>query len=144
MYSEKDIQKIGELKRTLFALKKKRIFFERTLEKVDKQIESIEVTIEDISNIWIFYKGVPLCKQQCWGNNTKHYIKNVPENNRYAEIYHNANTKPKENIWGCRLRSYGEDLGPLGEKWLGADFTLEEAQELACEWVANGIVKEKE
>ena len=144
MYSEKDIQKLGELKKQCSTLKKKRISIRRTLEKLDKQIESIEKTIEDISSIWIFYNGIPLSKQQCWESSTNHYIKNVPENNHYAEIYHNANAKPKEDIWGCRLRSYGDELGPLGEEWLGANFTLKEAQELACEWVANGKIKEKE
>ena len=144
MYSEKDIQKLGELKKTLFALKKKRISLGRTLEKLDEQIESIEGIVEDLSNIWIFYKGVPLRKQQCWESSTYHYIKNVPENDRYAEIYHNATAKPKEDVWGCDLRSYRDDLGPLREKWLGANFTLKAAQELACEWVANGMIKEKE
>ena len=144
MYSENDIKKLDELKKQLFALKKKRISLGRTLEKLDEQIESIEGIVEDLSNIWIFYKGVPLRKQQCWESSTNHYIKNVPENDRYAEIYHNANAKPKEDLWGCRLRSYGENLGPLGEKGLGANFTLAEAHELACEWVANGTIKEKE
>jgi len=144
MYSEKDIQKLGELKKQRSELTKKRISIRRALKKLDKQIESISETIDDISSIWIFYKGVPLCKEQFWGGSTRHSIKNVPENDRYAEIYHNANAKPKEDLWGCSLRSYGEELGPLGEKWLGANFPLKEAQELACEWVANGIVKEKE
>ena len=144
MYSENDIQKLGELKKQCSTLKKKRTTIRRTLERIGKQIGSIEETIEDISSIWIFFNGIPLSKREDWSGNGRLSIGNIPQNNRYAEIYRNATAKPKENIWGCRLRSYGEDLGPLGEKWLGADFTLEEAQELACKWVANGIVKEKE
>jgi hypothetical protein len=144
MYSEKDIQKLGELKKQRSTLKKKRISIRRILEKLDKQIESVERTIEDISSIWIFYNGIPLSKRGDWSGNGCLSIRNVPQNNHYAEIYHNANAKPKEDIWGCYLRSCGEDLDPLGKKWLGANFTLREAQELACEWVANGIVKEKE
>ena len=144
MYSEKDIQKLGELKKQCSTLKKKRISLRRTLEKLDKQIESIEETIEDISSIWIFYNGIPLSKREDGSGNGRQSIRNVPENNRYAEIYHNANAKPKEDVWGCDLRSSGEEPGPLREKWLGANFPLKEAQELACEWVANGIVKEKE
>ena len=144
MYSEKDIQKLGELKKQRSTLKKKRISIRRTLEKLDKQIESIEETIEDISSIWIFYSGIPLSKREDWSGNDRLSIRNVPQNNRYAEIYRNATAKPKENIWGCYLRSYGEDLGPIGEEWLGSNFTLEEAQKLACEWVANGKIKEKE
>ncbi|MFA5715805.1 MAG: hypothetical protein WC998_08690 [Candidatus Paceibacterota bacterium] len=143
MYSEKDIQKLGELKKQCSTLKKKRISIRRTLEKSDKQIESIEKTIEDISSIWIFYNGIPLSKREDRSGNGRLSIRNVPENNRYAEIYHNANAEPKENVWGCELRSYGGELGPLGGKCLGANLTLEEAQELACEWVTNGIVKEK-
>lgn len=123
--------------------------YERTLKKTDREILRLEKSrellsdmINDIKHITEFHHDVPLNVEKPHPDDCTHSfgIHAVPDNNRSAELYHNAHKPDSEDDWGVRIYDFNQHDTFKREKWLGTGHNLEDAMRITKDWVALGQV----
>lgn len=103
---------------------------------LNKKLAKLSDLIEVLSKVTEFYHGVPLCVVKSSGMAPAWDISAL-DNDRYADIYHNANVHSTVDKYG--LHTYTDMCGLQGCMWHGADLPLAEAMEMAKRWVALGV-----
>jgi hypothetical protein len=142
-YTKTDLANLPDLKNKYKLLKIQIRSLETKLTKAERDATTIEGIIYDLENITEFYNGVAISIRNDFGHII--CVNALPENQRHAEIYHNAHVA--ENIDNYGIHIYDTDdnskICRLGSAWLGCDHTKQEVIDLAKDWVVNAKVDER-
>jgi hypothetical protein len=135
IYTEKSVENLSDYKKALKNMNKE-------IQKLEKSRDMMAELINDIEHITGFHRNVALHVETPHPDDCTHSfgIHAVPDNNRSAEIYHNAHKPDSEDNWGVRIYDFNQPDTFDREKWLGTGHKKEDATRIAKDWIALGLV----